>query len=260
VDPPTERAAVVQRRVEDVRVLREDILPIAGPVIRPTRVRQQPVDDRCPVRLGLERLDLRKRRRDARGIQIDPAQKGEVIGQTSQRQVIGSCLGPMGPLADPLAQHRDLFRAERLAFRRHELVRIVRGDAGEDRAFLWLAGKKARAVRLAALEGSGAVVEPQPAFRLAALVTLITGELQHRQDLGEIIHRARAGSRPLPSSPGRSWRRGNGRSRFARDTRRAEPAERSPGKRRAIREQWRERPSQYALCWERSPSRAEALT
>ena len=74
VNPPAERTGVVQRGIQDVRVLGEDVLPVARPVVGGARVVQQAVDDlRALVGRGVggEGLNLSKAGRHADGVERD---------------------------------------------------------------------------------------------------------------------------------------------------------------------------------------------
>ena len=58
INPPAEGAGVVERRVEDVGVFRQHILPVAHPVISPARIGEEFVDHRRAVRVLLKGGDL----------------------------------------------------------------------------------------------------------------------------------------------------------------------------------------------------------
>ena len=84
VDPPTERAGVVQHRLQDPRVLREHVLPIADPVVGPRRTRQEPVDGaRATVRtlVGRERGRFRPGGDHSGQVEGRATEEGRVVRQ-----------------------------------------------------------------------------------------------------------------------------------------------------------------------------------
>jgi len=53
VNPPAERAGVVERGLEHARIFREHILPVTHPVISPARISEQLVDELCTLVFAL---------------------------------------------------------------------------------------------------------------------------------------------------------------------------------------------------------------
>ncbi len=81
VDEPTKRAGVVQRWIDDVWVLSQDILPIADPVIRPSFVCQQTLNHlraTCGGGVGQIGGDLLASWNGSNRVQRDAAEKREV--------------------------------------------------------------------------------------------------------------------------------------------------------------------------------------
>ena len=82
VNPPAERAGVVQRRVDDVRVFGEGVLPVADPAISPAIVCEQTVDDdRSPFLLRSREVIFYESRRGRRAdrVERDSSQKLPVV-------------------------------------------------------------------------------------------------------------------------------------------------------------------------------------
>ena len=162
VDPPAERARVVERRVEDVRVLGEDVLPVAHLVVGGARVGEQAVDGLGAFvggSISSERGDLGGRGRHADSVERHAAQEGEVVGQRRQARRERAVFRPGGAFLDPLFDECDVRGGKAMAFRRHHLIRVFRTDAREERALGGLSGHDGGAVALAALEGAGEGVE-----------------------------------------------------------------------------------------------------
>ena len=194
VDPPAERAGVVQRRVEDVRVFREDVLPVAHLVVGGARVREQAIDGRRALvgrGIGGERGDLVGRGRHADGIEGDATQEREVVGQRRQARGERAVFRPDGAFLDPLFDERDVRGGDAMAFGRHHLIRVFGADTREQRALGGVAGHDGGAVALAALERAGEGVEVQPALGLAALMALKAARFEDRLDLGVEFDAAR---------------------------------------------------------------------
>ena len=72
-------------------------------------------------------------------------------------------VGPVCSLIDPSPQEADFDRAQRLAFGRHDFIRIEASDKMNDPAFGSLSGHQDFPA-VAALQGQFFVVETQPAF------------------------------------------------------------------------------------------------
>ena len=87
---------------------------------------------------------------------------------------------PLGTGFDPRLDRRDLWRRERLAFRRHALV-VVAADALEERRLVEFARDDSGAV-VAAFEGEELGVETQLAFLLFLTVALDAAVLEQRSD------------------------------------------------------------------------------
>lgn len=75
INPPTKRPGVIQRRIDQVRILREHIQPVTRTVVGPTRIGEQAVD-RVLASFGgghvPERRDLRFARNYADSVERDP--------------------------------------------------------------------------------------------------------------------------------------------------------------------------------------------
>lgn len=82
-------------------------------------------------------------------------------------------------------------RGERAAFRRHEFIRIVRGDAFDQLALRRRAGCERGLLGLTAFERGFARVKTQPALRVLGVVTRETAFHQQRPDLASEVHRSR---------------------------------------------------------------------
>ena len=173
MDPPAERAGVVQRGVEDVRVLGEEVLPEAHRGVGRARVGQQAIDHPGPLvgrAVGLEGGDLRGRGRHAHHVVGDAAQEGQVGADRGDLGRLGAEFRPVGAVLDPAAKERLLGDRESRAVRRHPLLVIGRADAGEQRALRGITRNDGRAVGFSSVERAGAGVQVQAALRLRALV------------------------------------------------------------------------------------------
>ena len=134
VNPPAEWTGVVQRGIQDVRVLGEDVLPVARPMVGGARVVQQAVDDlRALVGRGVggEGFNFGEAGRHADGVERDATQEGEVFGQRIDRGGQRAVVGPRGAFLDPLLDGCDFGRGEAMADGRHGFVGILGLNAGE---------------------------------------------------------------------------------------------------------------------------------
>ena len=134
VNPPAERAGVVQGGIQDVRVLGEDVLPVARPVVGGARVVQQAVDDlRALVGRGVggEGLNLGEAGRHADGIKGDAAQEDEVFGQRIDGGGKCAVVRPSGAFLNPLLDGRDVAYGEAMALGRHGFVGVLGLNAGD---------------------------------------------------------------------------------------------------------------------------------
>jgi hypothetical protein len=108
----------------------------------------------------------------------------------------GGVLGPGRARVDPLAQRRDLGRAQRLARRRHALVLVGADDAGVQRARCALAGNDhGLGPELRSGERVGAAIEAQSRLLLVRAVALVAARRQERLDVASEIDCARRGGR-----------------------------------------------------------------
>ena len=198
VQPPAEGAGVVERGVDQVGVLGEDVQPVAHLVIGPARIAQQPVDDPgAPVGRGIpaEGGDLGLGGDDADGIEGHPAQEGEVRGQRREFEARNVQIRPRGALLDPAPQERDLARGERIALGGHHLLGISAGNPPEQRTPRRLMRRDRGAIVLAAGQRGRAAVEAEPAFDLGALVAAVAARLEDRLDLAVEIDAPLASAR-----------------------------------------------------------------
>jgi len=187
VDPPAEGAGIVEGRVEDVRVLGEDVLPVAHAVVGGARIGEQAVDGLGALVRGNvrgERGDLVGGGRHADGVERHTAQEGEVVGQRREARRERAVFRPGGAFLDPLFDERDVGGGEAMALRRHHLVGVVGTDTREEGTPGGVARDDGRAVALPALERAGEGVEVQAALGLAALVAFEAAGLEDRLDLG----------------------------------------------------------------------------
>ena len=129
VKKPAKRSAVVEGGLQDARVFRQHVLPIADPVVRPPLIGEEAVDD-CgalvagPIREKRPHLALGGRH--AYRIEIHAPQKRRVTDDGGEGDALrrDRCGGPHGTGIDPCFQDRDLGRLECVAFRRHALILI----------------------------------------------------------------------------------------------------------------------------------------
>ena len=187
MDPPAEGSGIIEGRIKDVRVLGEDVLPVAHAVVGGARVGEQAVDGLGAFiggSIGGEGGDLVGRGRHADGVERHAAQEGEVVGQRREARRERAVFRPGGPFLDPLFDERDVGGGEAMAFRRHHLIGVVGTDARKEGTLGRVAGHDGRAVALAALERSREGVEVQAALGLAALVALEAAGLEDGLDLG----------------------------------------------------------------------------
>ena len=103
---------------------------------------------------------------------------------------------PVGTLVDPGPQDPGLVAAERVGFRRHPLLGILRLDAPDELALVGLAGRDRPPPGIPGAECRGPQVEPQAAFLLLRAVALPAGPLQDRSDVPGEVHAFRVRRRP----------------------------------------------------------------
>jgi hypothetical protein len=104
---------------------------------------------------------------------------------------------PDGTLVDPRPQQSDLFRRERITFRRHFRVGHEMGDQMNQRAARAVAGLDCRRVILTAFERRRFRVESIFTLLLLRAVTGLAGLLEHWPDVLGEVHRARGRRREL---------------------------------------------------------------
>ena len=187
VDPPAEGAGIVEGRVEDVRILGEDVLPVAHAVVGGARIGEQAVDGLGALvrrSVGGERGDLVGGGRYADGVECHAAQEGEVVGQRREARRERAVFRPGGAFLDPLFDERDVAGGEAMALWRHHLIGVFGTDTREEGTLGGVARHDGRAVALAALERAGEGVEVQAALGLATLVAFEAAGLEDGLDLG----------------------------------------------------------------------------
>ena len=98
--------------------------------------------------------------------------------------------GHARPGINPCPQQPYLLRSESIAFRRHFLLWILRSNVLDDRTFFTLSPNKNRFAGITTFQNAGNVIQPQPAFLLFRIMTLITITLKYRADVTFEIYRA----------------------------------------------------------------------
>ena len=96
VNPPAERAGVVERGFEDAGVLGEHVLPVADPVVRPAGQREEAVNRGGPLGRRAVRekgAELFGRGRHAHGVEGEAAEEGRVV---RERRGLDVCGGEAG--------------------------------------------------------------------------------------------------------------------------------------------------------------------
>ena len=191
--PPAERSGVVQRGVEDVGIFREHIQPETDPVVCPTVIRKEPVNEAGAFIGGsiVEKgTGLVHGGDETDRVEGDPAEEGHVLDRRGDFLADERQFRPGRPFLDPMSQNGRLFCGQGLAFGGHDLVGIVCSNAVDHFAGPRLAGNDGRPA-VASPECVRQGVQLQPSFGLLATMTIEAAAFDEGADIPEKVHRIR---------------------------------------------------------------------
>ncbi len=162
--------------------------------------------DAVEVALGFERVAPREN--------LQLLERGEFLLKFGQGLALLVCLvledealGPLRTFGDPALQHVDLFGAQRIPLRRHDVVMVSgQDDTLDDLAVIWLSCHQPGA-GVAAFEQRCGGVHQQLAFYLIGIVALEASGLEDRLHVADKIH-SRCGCRRSTSLCRRRSRHG----------------------------------------------------